>query len=163
MILSDEEECFEKMKEAIQTVNTKHSEKLEDDAAVYRLITNIASEIRIRELIKRRESSKKLKDIDEEITTTFCKVATRRIMKPEATFMEVLNHTAGRCGYDAVEDLIIDLYKVVDNSDYEEEMQGYQKNGIKKEKRRKKIAATIIREVEATIILLIEQKDNIIF
>lgn len=163
MTLMNEQECFEEMKEALQRLHTKHSEKLEDDNAVFKFIRNIASEVRIHELIQQRIISKDLKAVGQEIETTFCKVALRRIMKPNATFMEVLNHIARRCNYKAVEDLVIDLYKIVKNSDYEEELRKYDENGIMKEKRRKKISKELLGDVEELVMIFVREKDNIVF
>lgn len=121
MTIENEEECFYLMKEALQSIYTRKANKLDDNNVVYKFIQNISSEVRMRELIKMRVINQDL-IIDENITAIFSRTAIRMIMKPDNTFQEVLNHIAGREGYDEVEDLVGDLYKVVKNESDEEEI-----------------------------------------
>lgn len=163
MTLWNEQEAFDLMKEAAQGVHTRHSEKLEEDGVVFRFIQNIASEVRMRELIHQRVITQNLKDVDEKIIDIFCKVAMRRIMKPDDSFNEILNHTAGRCEYKEVEDLMIDLYKIVKNSDYEKQLANYKRNSKQRQEEKKEIADELLDEIEYYITLMIEERNQVIF
>ena len=105
--LPSEHEVFEFMQDAVQGLHTRHVQQLEDDRAVFRFIENVESEVRMRQLIRQRVIAQELKDVNEEVIDIFCKVAMKRIIKQGDTFKEILNHTAGRCKYHEVEDLLI--------------------------------------------------------
>ena len=163
MTLANEQEVFEFMKDAVQGLHTRHVEKLEDDGAVFRFIENIASEVRMRELIRQRVIAQKLKDVDEEVIDIFCKVAMRKIIKSDDTFREVLNHTAGRCEYEEVEDLMIDLYKIVKNSEHEKQLAKYGRNSQERQEEKKKIVDELLDEIEDCMNLMIKERNQIIF
>ena len=129
MALEDEEQCFEEMKIALHNICTSHMEKLEDDNVVFKFIDNVASEIRIKKLIRIRIINEDL-NVDEQTIENFIRVCIRRKMKKADSFTAILNHTAGKCGYEEVGDLVNDLYKVV--SSEEEKKQKQKKEEIKK-------------------------------
>lgn len=128
-MMVDKEQCFEEMKTALHNICTSHMEKLEDDNVVFKFIDNIASEIRIKRLIRIRIINEDL-NADERIIENFSTVCIRRKMKKADSFAAILNHTAGKCGYEEVADLVNDLYKVV--SSEEEKKQKQKKEEIKK-------------------------------
>ena len=162
MILLNEKICFRLMKDALQNLYTKHLEKLDDDNVVFKFIFNVASEVRLRELIKIRVEEEKLTGVNKHISSVFCRVCIRRIMNPNDTFMEVLNHCAGRCAYDDVDDLIIDLYKVVKNNDIETKILLFNNQRIQVAKKQQ-IAKEIVLEVEQLVLLFIREHNNIVF
>ena len=102
------------MQEALVNVHTKHHEKVHKANAVEKYISNVSDEIRMKKLIQIRKDIENL-DCKEDEVELFIAVAMRRKMKPQNTFDEVLNHVAGRRGYEEIEDLINDLHKVVKN------------------------------------------------
>lgn len=161
--LPSEHEVFEFMQDAVQGLHTRHVQQLEDDRAVFRFIENVESEVRMRQLIRQRVIAQELKDVNEEVIDIFCKVAMKRIIKQGDTFKEILNHMAGRCKYHEVEDLLIELYKIVKNSDYEEQLANYKRNSKQREEEKKKIADEVLHEVEDYINLLIRERNQIIF
>ena len=93
------------MADSIQSVYTRKSKKLDKEGAVMFYISSIANEIRINAILEIKEAEKGISATPEEtdLMTAVCK---RRMLKPKDTFKEVLNHTAGRNGYDDV-DLMI--------------------------------------------------------
>lgn len=107
-----EEKCLSDMQEAIQNVYTKHYNKLGEKDAVFHFIDNIATEIRVKELIRIRIANEEL-DADETEAETLAKIVIRRIVKSQDTFKEILNHVAGRVGYDETADLVKDVHKIV--------------------------------------------------
>ncbi len=161
--LPSEQEVFEFMKDAVQGLHTRHVEKLEDDRAVFRFIENVTSEVRMRQLIRQRVIGQELKDVDERIIDILCKVAMRTIMKPDDTFNEILNHTAGRCEYEEVEDLIVDLYKIVKNSNYEDLLGKYDRNSQERQEEKKKIVNELQDEIKEYINLMIKERNQIMF
>ena len=143
MMVEDEKQCFEEMKTALHSVCTSHMEKLEDDNVVFKFIDNVASEIRIKRLIRIRIIKEDL-NVDERIIENFIGVCIRRKMKKSDSFTAILNHTAGKCGYDEVSDLVNDLYMIVSS----------EKN--KKQKQKKE-------EIKKLIDYLLAEKDKVVF
>lgn len=118
--LETEKQCFEEMKDALYSICTNHMDKLEDDNVVYKFIDNITSEIRIEELIKIHMMESDIQ-VKQEIISTFIRVCLRRKMKPHDSFSAVLNHTAGKCGYEEMDQFVNDLYQVVSNEEVSKE------------------------------------------
>lgn len=162
MPLLDKAECFNKMKQALQNIHTRKLKKLDKDSVVFNFIKNTSSEVRMRKLIEIRVASEELTQVDESVLIAFCGVAIRRITKHEDAFIEILNHCAGKYGYEDIDDLIIDLYKVVKDSQYEEELRKC--NNLKElfEKKRG-ITKSIQEEVEELVSVFIEEHENMIF
>lgn len=162
MPLADEETCFNEMKQALQNIHTRKLKKLDEDSVVFNFIRNIASEVRMRKLIEIRIVSEELDQVDENVTAIFCAVAIRKMTKPKDGFVEVLNHCAGRYGYDDIDDLTIDLYKVVKNSLYEPELEKYG-NAKERFEKKRSISKKIQQEVEELISIFISEQENMIF
>lgn len=114
MHLESDEQCFEEMKSALHSVCTTHMDKLEDDDVVFKFIDNISTEIRIGKLIRIHMMDNDI-IVEQHIVDILIRVCIRRKMKPHDSFLAILNHTAGRCGYEEVKDFITDLYKVISN------------------------------------------------
>ncbi len=114
MYLESEEQCFKEMKGALHSVCTTHTDKLEADNAVFKFIDNISTEVRVGELVRIHMMDKDI-CVEQQIVEMLLRVCIRRKMKSQDSFSAILNHTAGRCGYDEVEDFVDDLYKVVGN------------------------------------------------
>lgn len=95
-------------------VCTTHTDKLEADNAVFKFIDNISTEVRVGELVRIHMMDKDI-CVEQKIVEMLLRVCIRRKMKSRDSFSAILNHTAGRCGYDEVKDFVDDLYKVVGN------------------------------------------------
>lgn len=162
MQLAGEEVCFDEMKRALQNIHIIQFKKLDKDTVVFNFIKNIASEVRMRKLIEIRVVSEELIQVDEAVTAIFCAVAIQKMTKPEDEFAKVLNECAERYGYKHIDDLVIDLYKVVTNSIYEEELLKYENLKIKDEKKRD-IAKKVQQDVEQIISVFIDEHENMIF
>ena len=162
MPLEDEDACFVEMKRALQNINIIKLKRLDNDTVVFDFINNIASDVRMRKLIDIRSASEELTQVDENVTAVFCAVAIRMLKKHKDGFIEVLNHCAGRYGYDDIDDLIIDLYKVVKNSEYENELTMCEDVKEKLEKKQK-IASEVQKDVENLVKVFINEYENMIF
>lgn len=90
------------MQEALQTLNTKKIEKLQDKEVVFETIRSVATEVRIGEALKYYEVEGELTLSSEarEWLTMLCK---RRYYKPADTFNEVLNYVSGKYDLEAEE------------------------------------------------------------
>lgn len=161
-----EEACFEKMKDALQNLHTKHLEKLDDNNVVFKFIKNIASDVRMRELIKMRVESEGLTQVTEKVISLFSETAIRRIMKPKHTFYEVLKHISLKENYDDVEDLVLDLYRVQKNSNVKEDVKNILSNiedPNKRIKEKKLIIEPLQKEVEQLIDVFIIEHEDLVF
>lgn len=108
--------CFLQMKECVQDVYTFESKEVEDDDIVIKFIKRISAEIRMRDSIRMRLLSSDVK-LGEKQISEIIKIAIRRLMKPEDTFGEILNHVAGVEGFIEVQDLIFDIYPIISSVD----------------------------------------------
>lgn len=162
MPLANEEACLDEMKQALQSIYTVHYKKLDEDSLVFNFIRSVASEVRMGTLIEIRVVSEDLTQLDKNTKAAFCAVAIRRMEKPNDTFLEVLNHCAGRYGYDDVSDLLIDLYKVVKNNSYETKLKNCSDSKERFEKR-ENIGIAIQPEVEDLVSVIISEHENMIF
>lgn len=144
MPISDGETAFELMKEALQNLYTRKSEKVASDKVVMTFISSIAEEIRITKVLELKEVEEGLEITSEEkeILISVCK---RRFFKPNDTFKEVLNHVAGRNGYDDIEPMLRKLLKCV-NLNTEEDTE-----------------IAILGLVEVVVENLLVKKDDLIF
>ena len=161
-----EEACFEEMKEALQNLHTKHLEKLDDNNVVFKFIKNIASDVRMRELIKMRVESEELTQVTEKVIALFSETAIRRIMKPEHSFSEILKHVALKENYDDTMDLVLDLYSVQKNNNMKEEIISKLSNikdPNKRIKKKKAIVEPLQKELEQLIDALVKEHENLIF
>lgn len=161
-----EEACFEKMKDALQNLHTKHLEKLDDNNVVFKFIKNIASDVRMRELIKMRVESEGLTQVTEKIISLFSETAIRRIMKPKHTFNEVLKHVVLKEKYDDTMDLVLDLYNVQRNNNMKEEIISKLskiKDPNKRIKEKKAIVEPIQKEVEQLVDAFVKEHENLVF
>ena len=113
------EECFESIKDSLQDIYTGHYEKVLNDNVVFIFIQNISAEVRMRELLKMRILNNSLKAGEESISIAV-RLAIREIMKPEDSFAEILNHTAGKMGYTDVKNLLFKVFPIVSNTDIKE-------------------------------------------
>lgn len=98
------------MSEALQNVYTHKSRKLDKEGAVLFYISSIANEIRINAMLATKEAEEGIDATaeDRDLMTTVCK---RHMLKPNDTFKEVLNHVAGRSGYDDIDVMVRKLKK----------------------------------------------------
>ena len=117
----------ELMKEALQTVYTKHSEKLQEEDVLEKFISNIADEIRMRKLIRLREVSEDL-EIDNMTEDIVISIAMRRLNKPKISFQNILTWVAGKLDYDSEEALVKKAYEIVDKDFSETEPTVLRKN-----------------------------------
>ncbi len=144
MPISEGETAFDLMKDALQNLYTRKSEKVASDKVVMTFISSIAEEIRITKVLEVKEVEEGLEITAEEreILISVCK---RRFFKPKDTFKEVLNHVAGRNGYDDIEPMLRKLLRCV-NLNTEEDTE---------------IAILDLAEVVDENLLV--EKDNLIF
>ena len=135
---------FDLMKVALHNLYTRKSEKVASDKVVMTFISSIAEEIRITKVLEVKEVEEGLEITAEEreILISVCK---RRFFKPKDTFKEVLNHVAGRNGYDDIEPMLRKLLRCV-NLNTEEDTE---------------IAILDLAEVVDENLLV--EKDNLIF
>ncbi len=112
MPISDGETAFTLMKEALQNVHTHKSEKVTNDEVVMVFVSSIAEEVRISKALEMKEAEEGL-NITAEERDLLISVCKRRYFKPDDTFKEVLNHVAGRNGYDDIEPMLRKLLKCV--------------------------------------------------
>lgn len=110
MPISDGETAFTLMKEALENVHTHKSEKVTNDEVVMIFISSIAEEIRISKAIEMKEVEEEL-NITAEERDLLISVCKRRFLKSHDTFKEVLNHVAGRNGYDDIKPMLKKLMK----------------------------------------------------
>ena len=97
MPIPEGETAFDLMKDALQNLYTRKSEKVARDKVVMTFISSIAEEIRIIEVLKQWEAENESISVeDKEIFVSVCK---RRLFKPHDKFEDVLNHVAQRNGY----------------------------------------------------------------
>ena len=98
------------MAEALQNVYTHKSRKLDKEGAVQFYVSSIANEIRINAMLETKEAEEGIDATaeDRDLMTTVCK---RHMLKPKDTFKEVLNHVAGRSGYDDIDVMVRKLKK----------------------------------------------------
>ena len=99
------------MEEALQTVYTKHSEKLQSEGLVAKYINNVSDEIRIRELIRLRRALKKT-DVDNDTEDIIVSIAMRMINKPDDSFQKILTWVSGKYDYDSEECLVKKIYGI---------------------------------------------------
>ena len=108
----NKEICFLQMKECVQDVYTFETEEVEDDNIVFKFIKTISAEVRMKDSIRMRLLSSDI-ELGEKQISEIIKIAIRRLMKPEDTFWEILNHVAGVEGFIEVQDLIFDIYPII--------------------------------------------------
>lgn len=98
------------MADAIHNVHTRKSKKLDKEGAVMFYISSIANEIRINAMLETKEAEEGINVTTEEreLMTAVCK---RHMIKHKDTFKEVLNHTAGRNGYEDIDSMLGKLMK----------------------------------------------------
>lgn len=91
--------------DSLQNVYTHKSKKLEDEGVVMFYISSIANEVRINAMLETKEAEEGIDATAEEreLMTAVCK---RHMLKPKDTFKEVLNHVAGRSGYEDVDIMV---------------------------------------------------------
>ena len=96
--------------DSIQNVYTHKSKKLDEEGAVMLYISSIANEIRINAMLETIEAEQGIDATVEErdLMTAVCK---RHMSKPKDTFKEVLNHVAGRSGYEDIDVMLGKLTK----------------------------------------------------
>ncbi len=96
--------------DSLQNVYTHKSQKLEKENLVMFYISSIANEIRIDAMLETKEAEEGIDATVEErdLMTAVCK---RHMHKPEDTFKEVLNHVAGKNGYEDIDVMIRKLRK----------------------------------------------------
>lgn len=96
--------------DSIQNVYTHKSKKLDEEGAVMLYISSIANEIRINAMLETIEAEQGIDATVEErdLMTAVCK---RHMFKPKDTFKEVLNHVAGRSGYEDIDVMLGKLTK----------------------------------------------------
>ena len=104
--------AFDLMKDALQNLYTRKSEKVASDKVVMTFISSIAEEIRIAKALEMKEAEEELKITPEEREILIA-LGKRRFFKPNDTFKELLNHVAGRNGYDDIEPMLRKLLKCV--------------------------------------------------
>ncbi len=132
---SDKECAFELMRYAVvENVNTKHAEKLLDDDVVWRYISNVGTEINLRENIEldHPEISEKWKDI-------LTRIALRRFNPPrntqgcfvKQTFGEVLLWVGEKYGYVSAKGLLEALSKEMGKSISKEKLENYVEDLVK--------------------------------
>lgn len=107
-------ECFEKMKEALLNLYTKHWQKTDDNNVVWKFIKNVSAEVRIRKLLKMKEARGEVFSLDEEAINSYIVITIRKMMKPNDSFENILIHTAGRLGYEELEDIVIALSEIIE-------------------------------------------------
>lgn len=107
-------ECFEEMKEALLNLYTKHWQKTDDNNVVWKFIQNVSAEVRIRKILKIKEEKGEIYSLDEEAMNSYSVITIRKIMKPDDSFKNILLHTAGRLGYEELEDFVIALSEVIE-------------------------------------------------
>lgn len=98
------------MAESLQNVYTHKSRKLDKEGAVMFYISSIANEIRINAVLETKEAEEGIDATaeDRDLMTAVCK---RHMLKPKDTFKEVLNHVAGRNGYEDIDVMVRKLKK----------------------------------------------------
>lgn len=113
MSIPEGETAFDLIKDALQNVYTRHSFKVESDEVVAIYISSIVADIRIEALLKMMEAEKGL-DVSIEDRENVISVCKRCIFKPKDTSKEILNHVAGRRGYNDIEGLLESFIKYLD-------------------------------------------------
>lgn len=171
----DTEEAFLVMKETLESVNTKHIEKVDDDNVVEKFVKNIADEVKMTELMKYRVEVFQM-DVSFEQRNIFIQTALRKSRKPKDDFKkEVLSWVAGKYGYDNIIILLKDLYSITaaatahNRKDIEESFARLEKmkenTTWTKEERteNKKFLNSVIAYIEKAIDDLIKGKDTLVF
>lgn len=129
--------------DSLQNVYTHKSKKLEKEGVVMFYISSIANEVRINAMLETKEAEDEfLASVDErDLMTAVCK---RRLFKPDDKFKEILNHVAGRYGYDDIDVMIRNLkrYLKID-----------EKISIK----------TSITKISDFVDEILKEKDNLVF
>jgi|GEM_PF-5339439 len=113
MKLESQKECFLKMKEALQNLNTRKWEKTNSHKVVFVFVQNIITEIRIKSLIEMRIINEGT-NLDSVGESVFCQVVIRQNMKKTHTFKEVITHIAKREGFE-IKELVKVIYKLCFN------------------------------------------------
>lgn len=139
-----EEAAFDLMKDALQNLYTRKSEKVASDKVVMTFISSIAEEIRIAKALEMKEAEEEL-EITPEEREILIALGKRRFFKPNDTFKELLNHVAGRNGYDDIEPMLRKLLKCV-NLNTEEDTE-----------------IAILNLAEVVVENLLAKKDDLIF
>lgn len=146
MPLKSERTCLEEIKESL--VNTTYKKWYDTDENVFDFIKYVATKIRMKNLIDIRIESMGL-EVSYNLKEAFCCLAIKRMHNPEYRFSEILNYCAGRYRYDSVDDLLIELYKFVDNSEnYSIDEKDYEEK---------------LEEIEELIDILINEHEKLIF
>ncbi len=136
--------AFDLMKDALQNLYTRKSEKVASDKVVMTFISSIAEEIRIAKALEMKEAEEEL-EITLEEREILIALGKRRFFKPNDTFKELLNHVAGRNGYEDIEPMLRKLLKCV-NLNTEEDTE-----------------IAILNLAEVVVENLLAKKDDLIF
>ena len=110
MPISEGETAFDLMKEALQNLYTRKSEKVASDKVVMTFISSIAEEIRISEVLKQWEAENEI-NISVEDKEIFVSICKRRLFKPQDKFEEILRHVAKRNGVKNIDTMVTKLTK----------------------------------------------------
>ena len=110
MPISGGDTAFDLMKEALQNLYTRKSEKVANDEVVMTFISNIAEEIRISEVLKQWEAENEI-NISVEDKEIFVSICKRRLFKPQDKFEEILRHVAKRNGVKNIDTMVTKLTK----------------------------------------------------
>lgn len=174
ILSNDTEEAFYMMKDTLESLNTKHSEKIYDDNIVEKFIHNIADEVRMTELMQIRIDSFEAEGkVTHEQRNIFIQTTLRKLRKPKDNFKkEVLNWVAGKYEYDNVTALVEDLYSIVAIAESEnnsanvferlEEMQNLDGKRIWTSEE-KQLFNQVVKEIEKLVNNLIKTKDTVSF
>ena len=100
------------MKEALSTLNTKHSIKVEDDNVVEKFINNLTTEIRLRTMLLAHTEEKEI-SIDNTEADIFIDTLMRMYNKPEEDLKQVLYRMAGKYNIEDIKDVESILVKIL--------------------------------------------------
>ncbi len=108
----NEQDAFLLMKEALSTLNTKHSIKVEDDNVVEKFINNLTTEIRLRTMLLAHTEEKEI-SIDNTEADIFIDTLMRMYNKPEEDLKQVLYRMAGKYNIEDIKDVESILVKIL--------------------------------------------------
>ena len=165
------DDAEEAMKDALINILTHDSEKLLDDGVLKIYIRNIASEVRISEMLRVKSELEGL-ELDNSLIGKISRVTIRCMMKSDETFEQALRHVAWREGYDDFREFTIilcealfqkDLKQIVD----EEVMRWTKETGNSKigeiEKKKEELLMPYVQKFEDFVNLLIQEHENLQF
>lgn len=160
------DDAEEAMRDSLINIYTHDCKKLLKQGVLETYIKNIASEVRISEMLRVKSELEGLK-LDNFIIEKISRVTIRVMMKPETTFEEALRHVAWREGYD-FRDFTITLCEALFQKNLRQMVDDEVKElGINRigevEKKKEELLMPYVQKLEDFVNLLIQEHENLQF